>query len=101
MKQKTVIRRLRGALVPVLFLALCSLGRADGVDVNSTDIALNPTLLEGVPGTTLTFGGTLTDLDFVDDPVFYNGAGINLTGFDPTDEDTSPFFANAPLFLDS
>jgi hypothetical protein len=61
------------------------------------NINLNPALLSGSPGATLTFTGTL--MNSTSSTVFLNGAGINLAGFSPANEDTSLFFASAPLSL--
>jgi hypothetical protein len=74
-------------------LALCGICRADTIG-----IALTSGLLSGPPGSALTFNGTLSNL--TGSTVFLNSAGINLAGaFIPADEDTSPFFMNAPLSL--
>ena len=61
-------------------------------------VSLDPPLLSGVPGTSLTFSGTL--LNSTGATLFLNSVELNLSGgFLPTDEDTTPFFVNAPLFL--
>jgi hypothetical protein len=92
MNKKAGALRLSGRLGIVLFV-VTGVGQADVID-----ITLNSALLAGDPGSALIFGGTLTNAD--GSTVFLNGAGLNLAGFSPANEDTSPFFVNAPLFLD-
>lgn len=76
-----------------LFVLLSGICRADTIGVSLTS-----TVLSGSPGSALTFSGILANL--TGSTVFLNSAGINLVGpFTPADQDTSPFFANAPLFL--
>ena len=70
---------------------------ATGGSAAAISINLMPALLTGQPGTALTFSGILANTAI--SPVFLNGAGINLGGFAPANEDLSPFFANAPLSL--
>jgi hypothetical protein len=80
-------------LAAVMFVLLCGMSRADSIFINLTF-----PLLAGTPGSQLTFNGTLENTTA--DTLFLNSAGIDLTGsFDPSDEDLSPFFINAPLFL--
>jgi len=75
------------------FLVLCGICRADTIGITFTS-----SLLAGPPGSALTFNGTLSNLTA--STVFLNSAGINLAGaFTPGDQDTSPFFINAPLSL--
>lgn len=80
--------RIFGSLM--LFSGICY---ADMVNIN-----LASDLLSGSLGSDLTFSGAL--LNTTGSTVFLNSAGINLAGaFTPADEDTGPFFANAPLSL--
>jgi hypothetical protein len=66
---------------------------ADMVNIN-----LTVSLLSGSSGSAVTFDGTL--LNTTGSIVFLNSAGINLAGaFTPPDEDTGPFFADAPVSL--
>jgi hypothetical protein len=73
-------------------LALSAPLYADPISVNLT----SPTL-SGAPGSRVTFNGIL--MNTTASTVFLNAAGVNLAGFLPADEDTGPFFANAPLSL--
>lgn len=74
----------------ILFSGICY---ADMVNIN-----LTAALLSGSPGSAVTFSGIL--LNTTGSTVFLNSAGINLAGaFTPADDDTGPFFANAPLSL--
>lgn len=75
-----------------LLVLLAAMSHAATVNVN-----LDSAPLSGAPGTALTFTGTL--MNTTSSTVFLNAAGINLAGFSPLNEDTGPFFTNAPLFL--
>lgn len=82
--------RFLAAVIFILFSGIC---HADTISIN-----LASTLLSGSPGSAITFSGNLSNS--TGSTLFLNSAGINLAGpFSPTDEDTSPFFTNAPLFL--
>jgi hypothetical protein len=86
------IRKWHPARLVICLVILASVCPASTITIN-----LNPALLTGLAGTVLTFTGTLDNTS--SSTVFLNGAGINLAGFGPTNEDTSLFFANAPLSL--
>jgi hypothetical protein len=60
-------------------------------------IALDSPTLTGSPGDVLQFFGTITNTTNAD--VYLNADNFSLTGFDPSDIDDSPFFANTPAFL--
>jgi|SRR5579872_1791047 len=82
--------RFSAGVIFILFSGLC---QADTISINLTS-----TFLSGSPGSTIPFGGILSNT--TGSTLFLNSAGINLAGpFSPADEDTSPFFSNAPLFL--
>ena len=84
--------RRSGSLVGI-FLLTAAMCNADTIAVD-----LMPPFLAGSPGSFITFSGTLSNT--TGSTVFFNSAGINLSGgFTPADEDTVPFFMNAPLFL--
>ncbi len=71
---------------------LSSLCRADII------INLTSPQLQAMPGSVVTFSGTLTNI--AASTAFLNSAGLNLSGgFAPGDLDAGPFFVNAPLFL--
>jgi hypothetical protein len=61
-------------------------------------IALDSATLTGAPGTSVEFFGTITNLS--PSTVYLNSDSVTLAGFGPGDFDDSPFFANAPFFLD-
>jgi hypothetical protein len=80
-------------LAPILLIGLvCAPAKAD-----IAAIALDSPTLTGSPGDVLEFSGTITNTTNAD--VYLNADNFSLTGFDPTDIDDSPFFANAPAFL--
>jgi hypothetical protein len=83
-----------GYLVLILLIGLAAVSANAGTITVSL---LSPTL-GGSPGDVLQFYGTLTNTTNAD--VFLNADNLNLTGFDPSAIDDSPFFTNAPLFLD-
>lgn len=89
--KRTLFRR--SGILGCIFLLSAVFCKAD-----TLTISLTPIFQSGMPGDVLTFSGTLSNSS--GSTVFPNSAGINLSGaFDPTDEDTSPFFNNAPFFL--
>ena len=61
-------------------------------------VTLTPSTLTGAPGDLLQFSGTITNT--TNATVFLNADGFNLTGLDSSAIDDTPFFVNAPLFLD-
>jgi hypothetical protein len=69
-----------------LFLSVPSWGGTLSIDFQEA-------LLSGSPGATLTFQGTLGNNTGSD--LFINGAGINLSGFDPSATDLTDFILNA------
>lgn len=60
-------------------------------------ITLDTPTLSGSPGDFLQFFGTITNTTGA--TVFLNADNFNLTGFDPSALDDTPFFINAPLSL--
>jgi hypothetical protein len=76
----------------ILFFMLSHIGLADVIDVE-----LKFASVVGNPGSAVTFDGTLTNTS--DATVFLTGAGLSLAGFAPENEDTTPFFADAPFSL--
>jgi hypothetical protein len=75
-----------------LIILVAGVGQPASISIN-----LNPAILSGSTGSALTFNGTLTNT--ATSTIFLNAAGINLAGFSPINEDTGPFFANAPISL--
>jgi|SRR5579871_6612031 len=79
------------SLVCCAVLFLCAMpGRAQ------LQFDLTPAVLTGMPGDTVTFSGTLTNLGGAE--LFLNGDGIDLAGTGFTDDDTD-FVLGAPLSL--
>ena len=75
------------------FVFLCAICEASPITVDLTS-----TLLQGCEGSTVTFSGTLSNA--ASSVIFLNSAGLNLAGgFSAADEDLTPFFNDAPLFL--
>jgi hypothetical protein len=64
---------------------------------DTLSIAFDMPTLTGLPAAFLQFSGTITNT--TGSTVYLNGDGFNLTGFDQSAIDDSPFFANTPPFL--
>jgi hypothetical protein len=78
-----------------LILASLSLLPAATARAASISIAFDEPALQGLPGQTLTFTGTITNLEAA--PADLNGCDVNLPGNFVVD--CTAFFANAPLSL--
>jgi hypothetical protein len=65
---------------------------AQQASANTLDISFLSAAQTGSPGGTLTFMGTIANNSGFD--LFVNGAGINLTAFDPADSDLTDFILN-------
>jgi hypothetical protein len=66
---------------------------------DSLTITLDSPTLTGSPGDVLQVFGTLTNVSA--DTIFLNDDNVNLEAFPLSSIDDSPFFANAPISLDS
>jgi hypothetical protein len=65
---------------------------APPASADTLDISFLAAAQTGSPGGSLTFTGTIANNSGFD--LFVNGAGINLTGFDPSDSDLTDFILN-------
>jgi hypothetical protein len=81
-------------LILAIILLAASTARADVIS-----ISLDSSTLSGAPGSVLEFFGTLTNT--TDAVVYLNADNINSSLPDPSVIDSSPFFNNAPFFLDA
>jgi plastocyanin len=84
---------LRNLLLTIAALSIlpCAAARADNLS-----ITFDPAILSAQPGQTITFSGTITNLENV--AVDLNGCDVNIPG--QFTADCSLFLSNAPFFLD-
>jgi hypothetical protein len=74
---------------------LCGLALARGsARADLLSISFQQSVETGAPGSMVLFSGALTNL--TSSTIYLNLDSLNLAGFDPTNLDDSPFFANTP-----